>query len=637
MSIGPLLPGRIPSSLKLSRSQSQLTQQNYTLQKLSEQITTGNKFQLPSESPAEAIKTIILQKSLEKNSQLQANIQASDGFLSATENALNSLGDVFNRAKSLLLAGTGDNATTAEKQEMAEEVSSLIKQALNFANTEYNDRYLFAGSNNKTVPFTDANGTINYNGNGFQIESYVGLDQLLGNSIDATRAFDPFATVSSGDLNPTLSMSTKIDQLLGGKGVSLGTISVTVDTGGGPQTEQIDLSGAKTLGDLKTRIEAPFGGDLTLDIDPATGSGLRLTPTAGTVAVADQTGKSIARDLGIASAAAAVINGGNVNPTVSLQTPLSAFNGGTFPTVAAGTGIQLTLNDTTVNVDLSGVTTVEGLFNAVRATGLDLNVGLSADGSGIEISSKLSGANFSIGEYGGTAATDLGLRTLDANTKLADLNLGYGAHVDSGFTLDITRRDGTTTNLDLSTATTMQDVLTAINAIDPGNLVASFVPNGNGIQLVDNSGTGPLTIGENIVSKALGLNGSETGTDPLVPLTGKDVNPQRPDGMFDMLYRLRDALESGDDVALGQIDKQLTRQLSTFTILRGDVGARLKSLDDMQSQLADQELNMQESLSQVFEIDITQAFTDFSYAQFVLQATQQITANSLQQTLLSYL
>ena len=637
MSIGPLLPGRIPSSMKLSRSKAQLSQQNYTLQKLSEQLTTGVKFQLPSEAPADAIKTIILQKSLEKTTQLQNNLQTNEGYLAATENSLGGLSDVFIQAKSLLLSGIGDNSTSAEKQQMSEEVNTLIKEALNLGNAKYNDRYLFAGSNNRELPFTDSNGDIAYNGNGFEIESYVGFDQLLGNSVDATRAFDPFAMVSSTDLNPNLSLNTQIKQLLGGKGTQLGTVVVTVDTGGGPQTEQIDLSGAKTVNDLKTLLEAPFAGDLTVDIDPASNNGLRLTPSAGTVAVSDLTGKTVARDLGITSAAAAVINGGDLNPSVSLQTPLSSLNGGTFPVIASGTGIQLSLGEKTVNIDLSGVTTVEDLFNAVKATGLDLNVGLSEDGSGIEISSKLSGADFSIGEYGAGVATALGIRTLTGSTSLSDLNLGYGAHVDSGFSLEITRRDGSQVSVDLSAAQTMQDVLDTINAVDPGNLVASFVTTGNGLQLLDNSGTGPLTVDDNIVSEALGINGSETGTDPLVPLSGTDTNPQRPTGLFDLLYRLRDALASEDDIALGKLDGLFENQLESLNVLRGDVGSRLKTIDSIKSQLDDQELNIQENLSNVYDVDITEAISNFSYAQFILQATQQVTASTLQISLLSYL
>lgn len=636
-SIGPLLPGRIPSSLRLARSQSQLTNQNYLLQKLSEQITTGHKFQLPSEAPADAIKTIILQKSLEKATQLQTNVQTNVGYLSATENSLNSLSDVFNQAKTLLLAGTGDNATSAEKQVMADEVGTLIKEALNLSNAKYNDRFLFGGSNNRQIPFTEADGAIRYHGNAFEIESYVGFDQLLGNSIDATQAFDPFATVTSSDLDPAVSLSTQIDQLLGGQGVKLGTISVTVDTGGGPQTEEIDLSGAKTIGDLKTLIEAPFAGDLVLDVDPGSNNGLRLTPAAGTVGVADLTGLRVARDLGIVSAPSAVINGGDLNPSLSLQTPLSSLGSGTFPVIAAGTGIQLTLGDETVNIDLSSVTTVEGLFNAVRATGLDLNVGFSSDGSSIEISSQVSGADFAIGEFGAGVATSLGIRTLTGNTALAELNLGYGAHVDSGFTLDVTRRDGTQITIDLSAALTMQDVIDTINAVDPGNLVAGFVTNGNGLQLLDNSGTGPLTVEENIISEALGIDGSENGADPLVPLTGRDTNPQRSEGLFDILYRLRDALASEDDVALGKIDQLITGQQETFQILRGEVGSRLKVLDEIENQLDDQELNIQENLANVYEVDITKAITDFSYAQFILQATQQVTASTLQLSLLSFL
>jgi flagellin-like hook-associated protein FlgL len=47
-------------------------------------------------------------------------------------------------------------------------------------------------------------------------------------------------------------------------------------------------------------------------------------------------------------------------------------------------------------------------------------------GTGIQVQSRLSGCDFSIGENGGATATQLGLRTLSADTPLSDLNYGQG-------------------------------------------------------------------------------------------------------------------------------------------------------------------------------------------------------------------
>ena len=75
MSIGPLLPGRIPSSLVTRRITENLSRTASLLTRLQDQISTGQKFFLPGESPAAALRTLLIQSSLERREQLEANIR----------------------------------------------------------------------------------------------------------------------------------------------------------------------------------------------------------------------------------------------------------------------------------------------------------------------------------------------------------------------------------------------------------------------------------------------------------------------------------------------------------------------------------------------------------------------------------
>src|SRR5205807_3323470 len=136
---------------------------------------------------------------------------------------------------------------------------------------------------------------------------------------------------------------------------------------------------------------------------------------------------------------------------------------------------------------------------------LNLSVGINAAGNGLAISSRLSGVDFSIGENNGLNATNLGIRTFSGNTLLSSLNYSQGAPVNAGLPLTITRRDGTVASVDLSGAITVQDVINKINAVDPGNLVASLDTVGNGILLLDNSGAGPLSVDGGALGTALGM------------------------------------------------------------------------------------------------------------------------------------
>ena len=180
-------------------------------------------------------------------------------------------------------------------------------------------------------------------------------------------------------------------------------------------------------------------------------------------------------------------------------------------------------------------------------------MGINAAGNGLAISTRLSGVNFSIGENGGTTATDLGIRTMTGSTLLSSLNLGQGVPLSTtdsngnpqtpDITIDL--RDGSSVNVNLTGATTVQDVLNDINAVQPGVLTASLNSVGNGISITDNDGssTGPLTVESNSISTALGIAGTQSSTDPTQPLVGQDVNPIQANGVFNLLTQLQTALE----------------------------------------------------------------------------------------------
>lgn len=81
------------------------------------------------------------------------------------------------------------------------------------------------------------------------------------------------------------------------------------------------------------------------------------------------------------------------------------------------------------------------------------------------------------------------------------------------------------TNVGLTNASTVQDVLDQINTAAGGKVTASFATNGNGIVLTDNTvGTGKLTVTPlNAATTAadLGLTSPAVGNT----ITGSDVNP----------------------------------------------------------------------------------------------------------------
>lgn len=422
MSIGPIFPGRLPNSFSFRRLNQQIQNGQAELQRIQDQLTSGQQYLVPSEDPASALNTIVLQTRLERQQQFKANVATDRSLLAATENALSSVSDVVNTAKSLILQGIGSTSTDAERRGLATEVSGLIDQVLNSANTKFRGRYLFAGTETDSEPFElKAAGNVLYTGNAQQIRSYIDSGQQIVNNLDGQSAFNVLATVESDDLNVAVTTETRLANLHGGAGFKSGSIDVALLDGGTVVSRTVDLSLAETIGDVKTFIEDAFAGQaltVTVDVDPASPSGLRLTPSSGTVAVSNLAGSRVASDLGISSAAVTQISGGDLNPAVSIHSRLADLNNGAGIGPTVGTGLLINVGEKSAVVDVSSAVTVQDLFNEIRLASLDLDAGISADGTGISIVSRLSGAEFSIGENGGGVATALGIRTLTADTLL---------------------------------------------------------------------------------------------------------------------------------------------------------------------------------------------------------------------------
>lgn len=639
MTIGPLFPGRLPNSFSFRRLNQQIQNGQLELQRFQDQLTTGQQYLVPSEDPSSALNTIVLQTRLERQQQFKANVETDRSLLGATENALSSVSDVVNSAKSIVLQGFGSTVTEDERRGLATEVSGLINTVLNSANTKFRGRFLFAGTETDSAPFELAgDGNILYAGNSQQISSFIDLGQQIVNNLDGQSAFNVLTSVESDDLNVAVTTETRLSQLHGGAGLESGSIDIVLQDGGTTVSRTVDLSLAETIGDVKTFIEDAFAGQaltVTVDVDPGSPSGLRLTPSSGTVAVSDQAGSRVASDLGILSAATAQISGSDLDPTISIHSRLTDLNNGTGIGPTVGTGLLINVGENSAVVDVSSAVTIQDLFNEIRLAGLDVDAGVSADGAGISIVSRLSGAEFSIGENGGGVASALGIRTTTADTLLSDLNGGIGAQLQSGGTLEITRRDGSLTSVDLSVAQTVQDVIDAIGAVGGGTLTASLNLVGNGISISDTSGAGPLTIAENDVAIALGVAGTEV--NPAADLVGKDVNTKKSDGLLSVLTSLEQALLIGDDAALTTISDQIDSEADRFFQTLGELGVRAQTLEAVENRLLDDEVLINEDLSQQFDADLAEVLSSFVAQQQVLQATYQVAGQGFQLSLIQFL
>ena len=476
------------------------------------ELSTGKAVSVASQDPIAAMRIMNLQSQLSVNQQMATNISANQAYMTTTDSAMSSMSNLLSQAQATALSVMGTDVTDQQRSAAAEQIQQDIQALMNLGNEQFNGRYLFGGSNTTVAPFTTlANGDIQYNGNNQELTSFSAANTQFDSNVTGDDALGAVSTPADGaDLNPSVTADTPLADLRLGQGVSLGSIAITDGNG---QQSIVDLSGAQTVGDVANLISAAAPPGRTLQVTVTnTGLDVQLVPVAGqssALSISEIGGGVTANELGILGQSSnGFIQGAALDPALTLTTPLADVDGGNLDLTH---GLQITNGGATYTVNLSQCNTIEDVINAINGAGAGVVAQINPDQTGLQVSSSVSGDDFSIGENGGYTATDLGLRTFNLDTPLASLNYGQGVGVFTGnpgsgtpptdFT--ITAADGYQFNVSLAGCNTVGDVINTINNLGNGTVQAELASSGNGIELVDNSTVpGQLTVTSNVQSTA---------------------------------------------------------------------------------------------------------------------------------------
>ena len=683
MSALPSGISRVPNLLASQLTLRQISGTNVSLLKLQEQLSSFKRINRPSDDPVASTLLDKINSDLATSTQRARNFDNASSTLNTMDQVIGQLSDQVLNAKSVASSQVGAGSDSATRAQQASVIDSIINGVTAGLNRDYTGIHLFAGSSTASAPIQYFNGGYRYagGGDGLRTDLGEGIDFPITLGADAVAGAQSAQVKSTVDLNPRLTPSTNLSDLRGPiTGKQLGTMDITITTGGVPMVVTADLSHAATIGDVANIVESAirtaspgalagaYPGGVSVNSDRL---GVNVAAAGTTITFSDSASGSTATALGLSNFTYDNLNpnnpsaGADLNPVVTDAT--------TFGDLFAGAGAST--GDVLFRVgSYSGtVTTTPGMTlgdfkEAVRRLNIGARVEIDASGNTINAFNEVSGLRMSIeeGATGGNAATALGIRTLMTSTAASSLNDGRGVQIADGVInpltgapdpaknvdFQITLSTGATFNVDLvpGDLASMQGILNRINAsaaaagisvgAGPGQFNAALTRTGNGIALQDTLGGAAalkVTSLNGHAAEDLGLlDGASTAGNPAV-LAGSDRSSVRVDGLLSTLIDLRNALSADDSAGITLAGSRLEDEVQRLATARATVGSRAQRIEDETTNLQSRDTLNKSIKSKLQDLDVVQASGSLSLLQTQLQAGLTAAGQTRQLTLLNFL
>ncbi|AET70315.1 flagellar hook-associated protein 3 [Desulfosporosinus orientis DSM 765] len=134
-----------------------LSSLNKTLEKeynVQSQLADGKALHKPSDDPVKVVRSLRFRTNLSLNEQYTQNISDAQSWMKTTESNMQDLDEIMITIKEKVIQGsTGTNPQEAV-QTIGAAVDDMINHIITIGNTKLGNRYIFAGQNDKTEPFT---------------------------------------------------------------------------------------------------------------------------------------------------------------------------------------------------------------------------------------------------------------------------------------------------------------------------------------------------------------------------------------------------------------------------------------------------------------------------------------------------
>ncbi len=309
---------------------------------------------------------------ISNNDEYLKNVTRSRIMVDGTDEALQNISDVLADVRVIALRESSAIATDQSQATSIIEVDNLVNRLMDVLNSSIEGNYLFSGQQVKTPPFVRSDDTVLYQGDTNDITSRTGPNSTMNINIPGDIFLGTQSSALGGqvDMSPRLENTTNLSDINLGGGWSSGTISITDGTG---NTFQVDLSGALTIDDVITSVNAATGGAVTAGIN-SSNNGLEFSGT-GPLVIGEINGGSTASSLGInISSNASTLAGRDIRVQALPTTALADIDSisGNLPLGMMNVSWQ----GTDYAVDFSAATTLGDLQTAFNAAvpGMEMQI-----------------------------------------------------------------------------------------------------------------------------------------------------------------------------------------------------------------------------------------------------------------------
>ncbi|MEM1069113.1 MAG: flagellar hook protein [Planctomycetota bacterium] len=647
----PISSTRTSTPLSTQRLLFQLNADQIALQESYDQLSTGRRVLRLSDDPAAANRAISLHQGIDRGEQLLRNAGSTSNFYQATDTALAQVDNALILARGAAVEGAQTVVSEDEREALATTIRQTINSVFAAGNSLYRDHQLLGGFLDSGVAFEFENEEIVFTGTNAVGQTFLGAGRPTEVSVTGNEALGTNSVFLEGDpLNAALNEDTRLIDLRQGQGVTPGVIRLS----GGNDWTNLDLTSAATIGDVVDLLNTvelegrPLTASITVD-------GIRIEYSdglAGTLAIDDAVGSRMAQELAISNPdgiQAPPIIGDRLTPRITPSTLISDLNNGAG--LDLSDGIQILQGDETFTIELDTAESLSDVLIAINRSGADVRAELNESEGRILLRARRSGVDYSIGENGGDAARNLGIRSATELTKLSDLGRGRGIALNAdGPDLIIRRPDGVDLELDLDGLETVDDVIQLIrnhpNNQDTLRVLVDLNDFGNGIQLKAPPGAEPLTVRQIGISDAglrLGLippgenesSGSVVG--PVDTIIGVDYVPRDAGGALDTLLRLEKAIRFGDIPEIERLQVKLDEDFDRASRSRGRVGVWANNLQQLQERTEDTVVQLRAQLSDEIDADLATVISDLTQRQTALEASLRLMGQTSQLTILNFL